>query len=341
MINISIIGCGFISYYYLVSMKNYNNIKLIGVYDKIESRKKDLSEYFQCKSYESFNELLNDNVELVINLTNPKDHYEINKQILLSKKHLYCEKPITLSINQLNDLIKITKRNNIFILSAPANYLSNYCIALKKCFQENIIGKVYKIDCKIIETTLLNNDKFLNKLGICWPYIDEINTGCNLEHCGYILTLITTLFGSIQGIISNEYINSSIQIGDKIYNPDVPNYYISNLKLKNNIDCRIINTTNHDILDRSITFYGEKGKIVLKDIWNYNSLIYKIIDNKKAEIKYDNDIFQQDWNLYMDIMRPISYFEKDKKSVMNIEQIKHILDVMLKIQRNECGSITI
>ena len=33
-INISIVGCGYVSYYYCVSMNNYNNIKLIGVYDK-------------------------------------------------------------------------------------------------------------------------------------------------------------------------------------------------------------------------------------------------------------------------------------------------------------------
>ena len=39
-INISIVGCGYVSYYYYVSMNNYNNIKLIVFMIEIKNNNK-------------------------------------------------------------------------------------------------------------------------------------------------------------------------------------------------------------------------------------------------------------------------------------------------------------
>ena len=86
--NISIIGCGYISYYYCVSLNNYNNINLIGVYDKNKVKRDKLADYNKCISYDSFDDLLNDkSVDIVLNLTNPKYHYELNKEILSNNKN--------------------------------------------------------------------------------------------------------------------------------------------------------------------------------------------------------------------------------------------------------------
>ena len=56
---VSIIGCGYASYY-CVSMKNYKNIQLVGVYDHNEDKRDKLAKYNKCKSYNTFDELLND-----------------------------------------------------------------------------------------------------------------------------------------------------------------------------------------------------------------------------------------------------------------------------------------
>ena len=115
------------------------------------------------------------------------------------KKHLFCEKPITLKLEELEELITISEKNNLKIISAPCVYLSNYANKLRELLTSNIIGKVYKIESKL-EDTLENFQsygKLLNHVGFKWPLKDELITGCNLEHNGYMLSLITSLFGNI------------------------------------------------------------------------------------------------------------------------------------------------
>ena len=89
----------------------------------------------------------------------------------------------------------------------------------------------------------------------------------------------------------------------------------------------MINSINYDN-NKSITFYGEKGKVILKDIWNFNSDIFL---NDKKIINKRTEHFKQSWILYMDLMRPIGYFEKGYP-VMQPKQIRNILETMLKIQ---------
>ena len=106
MINISIIGCGFVSYYYLCH--HYDDINIVGVYDRNDYKSKKLSQHYSCKKYDTFEEMLSDeSVDMILNLTNPKSHYEINKKILEAKKHLFSEKPITLSLEDFDDLVSI------------------------------------------------------------------------------------------------------------------------------------------------------------------------------------------------------------------------------------------
>lgn len=351
IINVSIVGCGFVSYYYYVSMKNYDNIQLVGVYDHNKEKRDILAKECNCKSYESFEALLNDDCDMVINLTNPKSHYELNKKILRNKKHLYCEKPITLSINELNHLNEISYLNNVSILSATANYLSGYCFELKKLLKEKIIGKIIKVESNIIEDSFQEHHKLKNKLNQYWPVDDEINTGCNLEHCGYILSLITSLFGNIIEIKENHYISSDIIVNDKVIKNNTPNYYKSELLLQNNINLQIINAISNPLnmneedfnkkkSSKKTIITGEKGQIILDNIWDYNSRIFIIKNGKKDELIYSDDRFEQEWCLYMDLMRPISYFKKKKNSVMKINQIRHILEVILSIQDNTIGKIT-
>ena len=200
---LSIVGCGYVSYYYYVSMKNYNELFLQGVYDRNKDKRDKLAEHCKCKSYDTLDELLEDSeIDIVLNLTNPKSHYEINKKVLNHKKHLFCEKPITLKLEELKELITISEKNNLKIISAPCVYLSNYANKLRELLTSNVIGKVYKIESKLEDTSenFQRYGKLLNHVGFKWPLKDELIIGCNLEHNGYMLSLITSLFGNITSI---------------------------------------------------------------------------------------------------------------------------------------------
>ena len=60
MLKIGIIGCGYSSYYYCISLLNYPDVKLIGVYDRNDHKSVLLSQHQKCRKYFTFQEMLND-----------------------------------------------------------------------------------------------------------------------------------------------------------------------------------------------------------------------------------------------------------------------------------------
>ena len=327
MINIGIIGCGFVSYYYLCN--HYDDINIVGVYDRNDYKSTRLSQHYKCRKYFTFEEMLSDDsVDLILNLTNPKSHYEISMKILQSKKHLFTEKPVALSLEHFDNLIKEANDNNVELISAPANYLTNYCVALKKLLPK--LGNIRQVVGMITEKNVPYH-QISNPLQINWNINDEFHVGCNLEHAGYLLSLLTTLFGNAKHLSTQKSLSAIEKIyGEKRYHNHTPDIYRSEL-LIGGIPCTMINAiTGSD--NKSVTFYGDYGKIVLENIWDYNS---KIFLNDKL-ISYPPDHLKQEWILNMDLMRPIHYFNNpDKKDkLMKYDQLRNILDIMLTIQED-------
>ena len=98
---LGIIGCGVISRIYVRDLQRlYSDLVSIeAVANASMDKAKKLAEEFQIPVVCSVDELLErKDIELVINLTPPKVHTEINRRILNAGKHVFCEKPFALSV---------------------------------------------------------------------------------------------------------------------------------------------------------------------------------------------------------------------------------------------------
>ena len=81
----------------------------------------------------SVKELLKDKeIEIILNLTIPKAHYEVAKKALLHNKHVYSEKPMAINLNDGKELLKIAKRKKLYIGNAPDTFLGVEIKNLKK-----------------------------------------------------------------------------------------------------------------------------------------------------------------------------------------------------------------
>ena len=69
----------------------------------------------QSRSYRSWQEMLagevkrDDRIELVTVATPNSSHYEISKEFLKAGFHILCEKPLTMTVEEANDLVAISK----------------------------------------------------------------------------------------------------------------------------------------------------------------------------------------------------------------------------------------
>src|SRR5215469_3595668 len=97
--NVAIVGCGFVADYYLSTLRLHPELLVLGAMDRTSERAEILSRKYRVPQYGTLTDLLADSqVELVLNLTNPRDHYQVSKSALLAGKHVYSEKPLAMHI---------------------------------------------------------------------------------------------------------------------------------------------------------------------------------------------------------------------------------------------------
>ena len=121
---IAIAGCGFIADRYIDSLRRYPNLQLIGVMDQQAERASRAGTRHSVEVYPSLDRLLEDErVEIVLNLTNPRAHYEISRACLQAGKHVYSEKPLAMDLAQAHELVDLAEKRNLRLSSAPCSLL--------------------------------------------------------------------------------------------------------------------------------------------------------------------------------------------------------------------------
>ncbi len=89
--------------------------------------------------------LLNAQIQAVVVATPTATHYRIAKDVLLSGKHLFVEKPITLNIKEAEELIEISEKKNLTLM---VDHLLEYHPAveeMKKLIEKGELGEIYYI----------------------------------------------------------------------------------------------------------------------------------------------------------------------------------------------------
>lgn len=188
---IAIIGCGFVADFYLKTLPNYPELKLVGVMDKNSERASHFSSYHGVPYYNSIEELLEDNkVELVVNLTNPRSHFSVSKACLEAGKHVYSEKPLAMDLAEAEELVALAEEKGLYISSAPCTFLGETAQTMWKALQEKIVGEVRLVYAEMDDGMVhqMRYHDWKSESGIPWPYKDEFEVGCTLEHAGYCLT---------------------------------------------------------------------------------------------------------------------------------------------------------
>jgi len=123
-LRVGIIGCGAISPYYFNGCRPFPNIEIISCADMDQDRAAARAKEFNIAKSYSVAELLNDPaVDLVLNLTIPKAHAELNLRALAAGKHTYCEKPFALDTAEGRAVLALAKKKKLRVGCAPDTFL--------------------------------------------------------------------------------------------------------------------------------------------------------------------------------------------------------------------------
>src|SRR5262249_38627852 len=116
---------------------------LVGAYDQNEKNLQAFCHRWSVRRYASLQQVLEDtSIQLVLNLTNPRSHYEVTKQSIEARKHVYSEKPLAMDSEKARDLACLAKERHVYLASAPCSVLGETAQAVWKALREGAIGPV-------------------------------------------------------------------------------------------------------------------------------------------------------------------------------------------------------
>ena len=274
--NVAIVGCGFVADYYLVTLPLHPELKVLGVMDKVAERADLLSRSYGVPKFQTLEDVLKDDrVELVLNLTNPRNHYEVSKPALLAGKHVYSEKPLAMQMDQARELVELAESRGLLISSAPCSALSETAQTMWKGLRDETVGTPRVVYAEMDDglVTLMQYRKWLSVSGVPWPYKDEFEVGCTLEHAGYCLTWLASWFGPASTVTSF----ASVQLPDKVpgetLNTDAPDFSVACIQFCSGVVARL----TCSILaphDHTLKIVGDKGVLSTSDTWDYRAPVH-------------------------------------------------------------------
>ena len=221
------------------------------------------------RSYASFDEMLGDtSVEMVLNLTSPRSHFEVSARCLEAGKHVYSEKPLGMDFQEASKLVALADQNELYLASAPCSLLSQTAQTVWKAIKDGAVGKIRLVYANFDDGMIapkLAPWTWINDCGVPWPAKDEFEVGCTYIHAGYVLTWLAAFFGPAKTVTSF----SSCQIPDKGIFVDgmAPDFSVGCIEYDDGIVARVTCGLVAP-RDKSLTIIGDDGIIYTSTVRN-------------------------------------------------------------------------
>jgi len=273
---IAIVGCGFVADYYMRTLSNYPELEVAGVMDRNSEAANRLAAFYRVPVYETIGELLGDrSVNIVLNLTNPRSHFDVSKAILEAGKHVYSEKPVTMVFEEAEALVRLAESRGLHLISAPCSILGETAQTIWKALRNNVIGTVRLVYAELDGGLLHRKDykEWKSDSGASWPYKDEFEVGCTMEHAGYYVTWLMAFFGpatSVTSFASTRVPDKQTDVPLDIVTPD---FSVACIEFDSGVvarlTCGIVAPRDH-----SLHIIGDEGVLETDEGWDYGSPVH-------------------------------------------------------------------
>lgn len=267
-VNTVMIGVGNISDAYLQNITGrFRAINLIGVCDLIRERaEKAQAKYSIPKIYDTMEDAFADpEVELVLNLTRPYQHFAVSKAALEAGKNVYSEKPLGASLEEGIALRDLAVSKGLFLGGAPDTFLGAGLQTCRKLIDQGFIGQPIGSAAFMIghgaESWHPDPDFFYHYGG-----------GPMFDMGPYYLTAMINMMGPIDEVMSasrctfkERMITSEPHFGTPIY-PDVNTYIAGTVKYASGAIGTIF--TTFDVYypqSARLEIYGTEGTLFCPD----------------------------------------------------------------------------
>lgn len=338
-----IIGCGRISSKHVEAIiRNNKNAKLVALSDlKLEKMKKLIrfrddyinksSEYSYNKitEYQNYRDLINDDrIDVVCIATESGYHSKIAIEAMNLGKHVIVEKPMALSINDVDEMIKVSKINNIKLAVCHQNRFNPTIRNLRKAIESNRFGKLIHA---VASVRWNRNDKYYDMDD--WHGTLSLDGGILMNQCIHNIDMLCWMMGDVENVTS--------ETGTFLRNIETEDVGMALIRFKSGAIGLIEGSVciYPQNLEETFNIFGEKGTvrvagIALNEIvdWKFSDLEVKEEEIIKESSYETNSVYGYGHNLLYGDM--ISSIIDDREPLVNGAEGKKAVELILAIYKS-------
>jgi len=267
-VKIAMIGVGAISGIYLQNItQTFSEIELLGVCDLVRERAEKAKDTYNIpKIYDTMYDAFSDpQVDIILNLTRPYEHFEVTKAALEAGKHVYSEKPLGATWEEGEALAQLAQQKKLMLGGAPDTFLGAGIQTCRRIIDDGVIGDpvgaaVFMV-CRGHEGWHPDPEFYYKHGG-----------GPMLDMGPYYITALINLLGGVKGVtgvtktsFAQRIITSEPKRGT-VVDVDVPTYVTGIIDFDSGATGTIFTTFDVYYKDQArFEVYGSKGTMIVPD----------------------------------------------------------------------------
>ncbi|MEK9628130.1 MAG: Gfo/Idh/MocA family oxidoreductase [Nitrospinota bacterium] len=206
-----------------------------------ETLSKKAAEYPGITTTTNFSEILTSpDINAIVIAAPAEQHYSLAKKSLLADKHVFVEKPLSITAQEGEELVQIAKQQGKVLF---VGHILQYHLAvqtIKKMLQEGELGKL-----QYIYSNRLNLGKIRREENILWSFAP------------HDISVILSLVGE-------EPIDVTAT-GTNILHPEIADTTVTNLKFASGVGAHIFVSWLHPFKEQKMVIIGDRKMVVFDD----------------------------------------------------------------------------
>jgi len=280
---VGIIGCGDICPNYLRHAKAFSVLEVAACADLVHERAEKIAAEHGVPKACSVAELLADPaIDIVLNLTIPKAHFDVAMQAVKAGKHVYNEKPLAIELDDARTLLDTANAKGVRVGCAPDTFLGGGIQTSLKLLDDGAIGEpvaatAFWMDCG--PETWHPSPEFLFKYG----------AGPMLDIGPYFITALVVLMGPVRrvsGMTRAARPTRTVGSGPlkgSVIDVEVPTHVTGTLEFEGNAIATIIQTW--DVQGSALPLmeiYGTRGTLSVPNPSDFGGTVRLLDGGGKA-----------------------------------------------------------
>ena len=196
-IGIGVIGCGTIASAYLENLTRAPGARVVALADLDVGRAAALAATFGVPDVLTPDALLaRPDVDLVVDLTIPAAHYDVNRRALEAGKAVYAEKPLAATAAEARALVELAARVGLPLGGAPDTFLGAGLQTARAALDEGTIGRPFAAVAHMVSSGP-------ERWHPSPDFLYQPGAGPLLDMGPYYVTALVSLFGPVASVLAD------------------------------------------------------------------------------------------------------------------------------------------